>query len=97
MRIRYTPRAFGDLVRIRAYLNDKSPRAAEAVIGAIEAGVQRLERFPVSAEEVPGGSIRVLTIRQYSYRVFFRSWGEEVVILHIRNTRRRPWTAPTGP
>jgi hypothetical protein len=36
--------------------------------------------------------IRGLTIRGYPYKAYYRVVSDEVLILHVRDARRAPWT-----
>ena len=43
------------------------------------------------APETDVSGIYQLTIVQYPYKVYYEVEGTEVWILHIRDSRRRPW------
>ena len=91
MRIRYTPRAFADREAIFDYVERRSPRGAQTVKRAIENSIRRLERFPYSAPATDEPGIRELIVPRLPYKVYYRVVGEEVWIVHIRHTARRPW------
>jgi plasmid stabilization system protein ParE len=46
MKLRYSPRALGDLAAISDYLIERSPAGARAVEQAIRTTVRMLEQFP---------------------------------------------------
>ena len=91
MRIRYTLRARADLSEIRAYLLERNPSAAAAVLRTIRQRVAWLADFPLMAPQTDEPGIRALPIVRYPYRVYYEVAGDEVSILHVRHTRRRPW------
>jgi toxin ParE1/3/4 len=91
MKIRYTPRAFADREAIFDYLEKRTPRGARTVQGAIDYSIQRLEHFPYSAPATDEPGIRELIVPRLPYKVYYRVDGEEVWIVHIRHTARRPW------
>ena len=43
------------------------------------------------APETEESSTRELTILRYPYKVYYEVEGDEVWIVHIRHTSRRPW------
>ncbi|MGB9369738.1 MAG: type II toxin-antitoxin system RelE/ParE family toxin [Xanthobacteraceae bacterium] len=92
MRVRYTPRARSDLDKIHSYLNERSPAAASAVLKRIRNRIERLADYSLMAPvtELPG--IRGLTILRYPSKAYYRILNDEVVILHVRDLRRAPWT-----
>jgi len=96
MRIRYTPRAQGDLNAIYAYLDQFSPAAAQSVKNAIERRIARLADFPLMAPATDESGIYELTIVRYPYKIYYEVVGEEVRILHMRDARRRPWGGEVG-
>ncbi|HMK80873.1 MAG TPA: type II toxin-antitoxin system RelE/ParE family toxin [Xanthobacteraceae bacterium] len=92
MRVRYTPRARDDLDAIHSYIKDQSPAAAAAVLKRIRTRIDRLADFPFMAPMTELEGIRGLSIGRYPYKAYYRVVDDEVVILHVRDTRRAPWT-----
>jgi toxin ParE1/3/4 len=91
MRIRYTPRAFGDREAIFAYLQERNPHAATNVKSAIVKAIRLLESHPRIGPPTDELDVRELTVPRRPYKVYYRIDGEEVWIIHIRDARRRPW------
>jgi len=92
MKVRYTPRAQADLDAVYTYLDQRTPSAALAVKQLIERRIASLADFPHAASITDEPGVRELTIVRYPYNVYYEVSGEEVWILHIRHTARRPWT-----
>ena len=62
MRIRYTLRARADLSEIRAYLLERNPRVAGAVLRTIRQRIAWLANFPLMAPQTDEPGIRALPI-----------------------------------
>jgi plasmid stabilization system protein ParE len=92
MRVRYSPRARDDLDQIYSYLNERSPVAAVAVLKRIHDRVQQLVDLPHMAPQTELPGIRGLSVGRYPYKAYYHAMNDEVVILHIRDLRRAPWT-----
>jgi plasmid stabilization system protein ParE len=92
MKIRYTPRARGDIESIWYYLNERSPSSAANVVKAIYAGVQFIADHPEASQRAEHPDIRVRVVRRYRYKIFYRIIDETIEILHIRHSSRRPWS-----
>jgi plasmid stabilization system protein ParE len=93
MRIRYTLRARADIESIFAYLDSRNPAAALAVKREIERAAAALGVLPylgAVAERSP--EFRAVIVGHYPYRIYYRIRGNEVWIVHIRHTSRRPWS-----
>jgi addiction module RelE/StbE family toxin len=90
MRIRYTPRARDDLDSIFSYLVEYSPASAIRLERLNIQMIDGLRDFPEIGPATDSGA-RVLLVGRFPYRVFYRVEGDEVQILHIRHTSRRPW------
>jgi toxin ParE1/3/4 len=91
MRVRYTLQAQRDLDRIFAYLDQRSPAAAQSVKISIERRIGRLADFPFMAPTTDESGIYELSIVRYPYKVYYEVEDDEVWIIHIRDARRRPW------
>ena len=91
MRVRYSPRAIGDLEGIADYLATRSRQGMRAVESSIRATVALLGEFPRSGrvlEQRP--QVRVIPVARFPYLIFYTVTDGMVVILHIRHGARRP-------
>ena len=93
-RIDYAPRAIADRRSIiDHYLRVADRRIADAFEYRLRHAIDRLRKSPRSAALVVGRpGVRVLLLRRFPYKVFFRISDDAVVILHIRHMSRRAWT-----
>ena len=91
MKLRYTPRAAADLERIVSYVAQRSPTGARNVRERVDAALQRLVAHPMSAPATSHPEIRVCFVGRYPYMIFYRVRGDEIHIVHIRHTARRPF------
>jgi len=96
MRVRYTPEAFADRERIFEYLWDRSPSGASNVLASIRQAVRLLGEHPYSGYKTSDPNVRVKFVTRYPYKIFYRV-REEVEIIHIRHTSRRPWREDAAP
>jgi toxin ParE1/3/4 len=93
MRVRYTLRAQRDLDAVYTYLDQRAPAAARSVKELVERRIASLGDFPLAAPETDEPGVRELTIVRYPYKVYYEVESDEVWIIHIRHTSRRPWEA----
>ncbi len=92
MRVRYTLQAQSDLDTIYTYLDERNPAAAQSAKDLIERRIRALGQFPLMAPVTDEVGILELSIVEYPYKVYYELKGdEEVWIVHIRDTRRKPW------
>jgi toxin ParE1/3/4 len=96
MRVRYTLQAQHDLDGIYILLDRRSPATAQSVKNPIERRIAGLADYPLMAPETSESGIYELTIVQYPYKVYYEIEGNEVWILHVRDSRRRPWKPTRG-
>jgi len=96
MRVRYTLQAQRDLDGIYTYLDQRSLAVAQSVKNLIERRIAGLADFPFMAPKTSAPGIFELTIARYPYKVHYEVEGTEVRILHIRDSRRRPWKPTRG-
>jgi toxin ParE1/3/4 len=90
MKIGYSTRALADLEDILAFLQNRNSRAAAAMT-AIQDRISLLATFPLMAPETDEPGIREVSVVRYPYKIYYEIVGDGVRVLHIRDTRRRPW------
>jgi plasmid stabilization system protein ParE len=90
MNVVYAPRALRDLHDIAAYFNERSPAAAARVLGAIKSSLDTLNFFPQIGLVVDNADHRRVPVLRYPYVIFYPIANENLLILHIRHTSRRP-------
>jgi plasmid stabilization system protein ParE len=83
--VEFTRRAHEDLRRLRQFLADKSPGAAERASAAIFERLDQLARFPESAPKLAASDMRELPVRfgRYGYVVRYGISGDRVIIARI--------------
>ena len=90
MKVRYTPRAYSDLEKIRTYIAQFDPTAAGRVVTVLERAVNRLTDFPAAGEPFGRPDVRVIFAVRYPYRIYYRVASDTIDILHIRHVARKP-------
>lgn len=90
MKVRYTPRAFSDRAEIFNYLNSRSPAGAQNVLAEIRSAVVQVGDQPKSGYATDDPNVRVRFLVRFPYKIFYRVRNNQVEILHIRHTARRP-------
>ena len=90
MNVVYAPRALRDLNGIAAYLSEREPVAARRALGAIKSSIDTLSFFPQIGRLVDDAGHRRVPVVRYPYVIFYRIAGDDLLILHVRHTSRRP-------
>ena len=91
MRVRYTPRAIGDLAAILRYLNEHSPQGLRNVRRAIDNTERLIGQYPQVGRMSKETGTRVLPAGRYPYLIYWTIEADEAWIVHIRDGRRKPW------
>jgi plasmid stabilization system protein ParE len=91
MKVRYTLRAFADREAIFEYMNERNPRAAREVKAYIEKRISGLGVSTVRHRKIPKLGVHALWLGRYPYIVYYQATGDEIAVVHIRHTSRRPW------
>ncbi|HEX2555505.1 MAG TPA: type II toxin-antitoxin system RelE/ParE family toxin [Microvirga sp.] len=91
MKVSFSRRALRDVASISSYIARANPRASAEVLRRIEETAMLLGEFPDGGHEVDRAGVRVITVPQYPYRLFYivRS-NREILVLNVRHTSRRP-------
>jgi toxin ParE1/3/4 len=91
MRVVLAPRAARDLRAIAAYTRQEKPLAAQATIAAIAAAIETLSEQPRLGRKVTSAGVRRLPVPRTPFIAYYRIASEEVLVLHVRHGRRRPY------
>jgi plasmid stabilization system protein ParE len=91
MRVRYSPRARGDLEAIVNYLAQHNLEAAKRVRQAVANTIRVIGEFPESGRLTAEPGVRVLPVGRFPYLIYWSVAAGEAVIVHIRDGRRKPW------
>ena len=91
MRVRFTPRARGDLEAIIDYLSHQNLQGARNVRRSLEATINLIGHFPESGRLAAEEGVRVLPAGRYLYLVYWMVEGGEAWVVHFRDGRLRPW------
>jgi toxin ParE1/3/4 len=82
--------ALRDLQSIDAYLAERSPSSNIQVLAALKSSITTLSYFPELGRIVDDAGHRRMPVPRYPYLIFYRVARDEILILHIRHTSRRP-------
>lgn len=89
MKVVWSPSALREVARVFDYLVDFNPRAARDVSAALIKAGDSLANFPHRGRPVPKTEMREL-VTTYPYIIRYRIARDEVRILRVRHTSRRP-------
>ena len=89
MRVVWTEPALDGVARVYDYLYDFNPQAARQVAANILDVDNGLVEFPARGRQVRHTAMREV-MSAYPYIIRYRISGDEVVILRVRHTARRP-------
>lgn len=93
MTVRYRALALADLEHIFSYLNERSPQGAQTVLHAIHQAISEISSNPLASPRTSDATLRVKILGRYRYKIFYSVAGDDIEIIHIRHTARRPWPA----
>jgi toxin ParE1/3/4 len=93
MKVRYSETALREIDQIFAYIHQRNPSAAAAVVDRVKRVAALLEEYPFAGHTADEPDVRIMPLVRYPYLLFYSvSDDDEVVILHVRHgARRRPW------
>lgn len=87
----YTQRALEDLIRLREFLQDKSPEAADKAKATLLQSLASLGRFPESHKPVPDMPFHRELVIKFGARGYVARYryerGGHVVVLLVRHQR----------
>ena len=91
MKVRYSPRAAADLAAIADYLSARTAQGARALERALRATVALIADFPGSGRIVDQRpNVRVIPVARFPYLIFYTVSGDDVIVLHVRHSARKP-------
>jgi toxin ParE1/3/4 len=89
VRVIWSPSALREVARATDYLMEFNPRAAIKLAEGLLSAGDGLVDFPYRGRVVPGTTMREL-VTDYPYIVRYRIVRDDVRILRVRHTSRRP-------
>jgi toxin ParE1/3/4 len=92
MKIVYSPRARADFDQIAAYYSKVAgARVAEKIERRLRQVIDHIRQSPDAAPRVKRRShVRVATVVNYPFRIFYQAREDQIDILYVRHTSRRP-------
>ncbi|MBE0494077.1 MAG: type II toxin-antitoxin system RelE/ParE family toxin [Thiomicrospira sp.] len=91
MKVRYTKQALNDLARLRQFIAEHNPRAAQAIASQLLHAVERLKPFPLLGIKVASSpnpqTMRDMFVKNYTLRYLIGS--SEIIILRIWHDKER--------
>jgi toxin ParE1/3/4 len=75
MKVRYTPRARGDMDAILSYIDQRNPQGARNVARTMHKTVELIEQFPQAGRLAGEQGTRVLPIGRYPYLIYWSVEG----------------------
>jgi toxin ParE1/3/4 len=94
MQIDWLESAFVDLHRIREYIRQFNPVAAQKTVAVIEAAAKNLPRFPEMGHPGEVRGTRELVIPRLPYFLVYRLKGDSVQILRVMHEKQK-WPPTT--
>ena len=92
MKLGYAPRAKADIADVYAYIAERNPKAATAVVRRIRATANLLARYPGVGRATDIPRVRVLPAPPFPYLIYYTQTAKETVIVHVHHGAR---DAPT--
>jgi toxin ParE1/3/4 len=91
MKLRFTHRALENLSEIAVYLNERNPRAARRVRGAIAESLEYLTSFPQVGRTQSTEGVRKLVTRKYADLVYYtlNDAADEIVVLSVKHPAQK--------
>lgn len=90
MKLRFTPRATEDILKIGIYLSERNPDAGQRVRAEIYEGLQNLLLFPNAGRRQKLDRVRKLLTRRYNYLIYYVAdqVADEVIVLAVKHPAR---------
>ena len=92
MKLRLTRRARSDIEQIVEYLHARSPSGARNVLASVIRTLDAIGAMPEASQRTDRPNVRVRIVTRYGYKIFFSISGDSIDILHVRHSRRMPWS-----
>ena len=93
MKVGFARRAQRDLEEIFDYIAVDNPQAAQRVRRAILDAIALVAARPyIGIKNARAPNMRSKLVSRYPYRVHYLIQENEIFVVHVRHTARRPWS-----
>lgn len=89
VKLRYDKRAIVDIEAIYEHIAAKDPGAATRVVARIKTLAEQLVDRPELGRATSLPRIRLRSVVNHPYVIFYTSTSDAIVVLHVRHTARR--------
>ena len=90
MKLTWRPEAIAQLERITTHIARDNPTAARAVESEIVQTAEFVAAYPHMGQSASRPNVFRKLVASYPYHLFYRVLPDEVVIVSVRDARRRP-------
>jgi plasmid stabilization system protein ParE len=89
MRVRFHPKARGELRLARGWYYERSPLSATAFAHGVDNAISRITESPNSYPLADYGT-RKLVLQRFPFNIFYVTLQTEIVIVAVAHQKRRP-------
>lgn len=89
MKLRRLPAVDAEAIEAVQYYSAIDPKLGERLIKEFEASLDRIQRFPSGWRPIDS-ELRQCVVKGFPYVVIYALRGEEIIVVALANTHRRP-------
>ena len=90
MRLRYTVTALRQIEQVLSYVEARSTQGAANIRQRILTAAVLVQGHPYAGQATTRPSVRRVVLSPYPYILFYRITGDEIIVMRLRHSARRP-------